>query len=481
MKEKSEDLRSTVKKIITERGLIKKGDLVLVGVSGGPDSLCLLHVLRSLSEDMGFSIEAVHVNHMLRSKESDQDEEYVRSVCRNWGINLSVYRKDVKRLMADKGLSLEAAARKARYDAFDTCAKNLGADRIAVAHNRNDQAETVLMNIMRGSGIEGVSGMRYIRGRIIRPLLDTDRSAIDEYCRSHGLSPRTDSSNFDDTFTRNRVRNRLFPFMKELLCQDPVESISRMAALLREDAEYLESEAARIFDGACEIKHDEGKKKIKLNINALKGSPWALASRTMRKAIQGLVIGLTGIEKKHICDVLELAESGRTGAVIHLPRGIRVKKGYDILVFYLAEEQDKPVKFQKKLNVPGVTLIKEIGLSCETEILTGKDVYSNIKLLPADSLTQFFDYERTGSVIYIRNRHNGDVFMPINSKGRRKLKDYLIDRKVPESERDKIPVVAVGNEIVWITGYNISDKFKVTENTKTVLKVKCSGYCCVPG
>jgi tRNA(Ile)-lysidine synthase len=245
VKRKEEELTGAVKETIIKHGLIRGGDLVLAGVSGGADSLCLLHVLYCLSKSMGFAVEAVHVNHMLRGAESDGDEKFVESICNDWGIKLSVLRRDVRRLKEEEGFSLEEAARYARYEAFEECADNIGADRIAVAHNRNDQAETILMNIMRGTGLDGLTGMDYTRGRIIRPLLDVDRADIEEYCRGRGLIPRTDSSNFDNTLTRNKVRNRLIPFIKELFYLDPVDGISRMAGLLKEDAKHLEKEAAR--------------------------------------------------------------------------------------------------------------------------------------------------------------------------------------------------------------------------------------------
>jgi tRNA(Ile)-lysidine synthase len=463
----------SVRKVIIEHGLIRNGDLVLVGVSGGADSLCLLHVLHGLSRNMGFTVAAVHVNHMLRGAESDMDEEFVRNICCDWRIDLSICKRDVKALAAREGISIEAAAREARYGAFDICMKEKGADRVAVAHNKNDQAETVLMNLVRGSGLEGLTGMDYIRGRIIRPLLNEDRHRIEEYCRENNLFPRTDSSNFDNAYTRNRVRNQLIPLMREVFEADPVESIARMALLLKEDSRCLESEASRIFESSSAREFKDGKTTVKIGINTLIGCPKALSSRLVRMAVGSLKSDVTGLEKKHIDDVLLLARCGKTGSIIQLPQELTVEKGYGELIFCQDRKPGRPARFQEELKIPGVTHIGERGLAYEVELLPADDVYGTISGLQAGSFTQYFDYERLKSGINIRNRRNGDVFMPLNAPGERKLKDYFIDRKVPRAERDLIPLVAVGKEIVWVTGHNISDKFKVTENTKTVLKIKC--------
>ena len=447
--------------------LIENGDKIVTGVSGGPDSVCLLHVLHVLAGKMNIKVFAIHINHMLRGSESDADEAFTREICSKMGINLRSLAFDINEVSRKERISLEEAGRETRYREFQRFADEIGAARIAVAHNKNDQAETILMNLFRGTGLQGLTGMDYIRGRIIRPLLSITRHEIERYCEENSLGYRIDSSNLKGDFTRNRIRLELIPEINKSFGTDLTESINRMALLLRNDNSYLETNAAKAFD-SCLDKFVNGCASLKLK--ELRLLHPALAGRVLRMAVNRVKGDLKGIESKHIEDIAELINMGKTGSSIQLPEGIRAGISYSVLKIYIHKSTAKS-NFEYELGVPGFAYIDEIKVSIEASIESlclNVDKYERIGY---NSLEQFFDYDRIKKGINIRNRRNGDIFAPYRSNGSKKLKEYFIDNKIPQEKRDEIPLITSDNEIVWIIGHKISDKFKVTENTKRVLRL----------
>jgi len=452
---------------IKKHNLIEKGEGVVVGVSGGPDSVCLLHILCSLKDQLALKLYAVHINHMLRGKEAEQDEIYVRELCGKLGVPLFTAAFDVKEISKKEGISAEEAGREIRYSQFRHFASKAGATKIAVAHNKNDQAETILMHIMRGTGLDGLKGMEYMRDGIIRPLLDIERKDIEDYCKVHQLNPRQDSSNLESIYTRNKVRIDLIPCINRLFHVDMVESIHKMCLLIKDDVDFIESSAAMHYERCAE---SDGEGGVRLDLSKLAAFHPAIRKRVVRHAIKEVKGDLKGIESVHIENIISLIKDGRTGSETHLPNGLRAGISYGFLKIHIRCD-DKPFAFSEAIKIPGTTWIQPINSSIESFIENkGANIedYSNIRY---NSLVQFFDYEKLKKGINIRNRREGDIFKPYRSNGTKKLKEYFIDNKIPREERDKIPLVALGNEIVWVIGYKISDKFKVTENTKTVLKL----------
>jgi len=453
---------------INKHHLIENGESVVVGVSGGPDSVCLLHVLYRLREKLHIKLYAVHINHMLRGKESEGDEKYVKELCEKLEIPAHFFSIDVRDLASKKGISLEEAGREARYRKFEEVAEDTGASKIAVAHNRNDQAETVLMNIIRGSGLDGLKGIGYIRGKIIRPLLDVPREDIENYCRRHSLNPRTDSTNLVSIYTRNKIRLDLIPSIDKMFDIDIQDSLWRMSVLLKDDLDYIDENATRLYH---ECLAEKNKDSITIDAGIFQGYHIAIKRRIIRSAIRNLTGNLKGVESVHIEKVLQLWEGGRTGAQVHLPGGLKALKSYNHLIIGTDIDGVAIGPFCREINIPGVTLVPEIGAGVKAFIekkSSGIEQYGNMRY---NSLVQHFDYDILKMGINIRNRKDGDVFKPYKSNGTRKLKEYFIDNKIPRHKRDNIPLIALGNEIVWVVGYKISDKFKVTENTKTVLKL----------
>jgi tRNA(Ile)-lysidine synthase len=469
LRDESKDyLVNRVFNTIKHHDLIQNGDSLVVGISGGPDSVCLIHVLYTIADKLNIKLFAVHINHMLRGRESDEDEQYVRSLCEAINIKLFVESIDIGREASKRGVSLEEAGREARYTVFNRIAREVGATRIAVAHNKNDQAETVLLNMMRGAGLDGLTGMKYIRNNIIRPLLDVEREHIERYCARHSLNPRVDRTNLEDIYTRNKIRLNLIPYINRLMDLDIVGNICRMSSLLRDDACYIDGISREFFNKSI-VRREDG--KIWLDIQKLKACHPAMQRRVLRNALSEVKGDLKGIESVHISSVIDMFSNGRTGSQLHLPSGLRAEVSYGQLSIYLKGSNRKEEKLNISINIPGITNVRQSYAFLEAFVEKREkniEEYGNIRY---NSLVQYFDYDKLKLGINIRNRGPGDVFKPFKSNGTKKLKEYFIDNKVPRDLRDKILLIAKGKEIVWVIGYKISDKFKVTENTKTVLKL----------
>lgn len=453
---------------IKKHKLINTGDTIIVGVSGGPDSICLLDILHSVRAQWDLKLYAVHINHMMRGSESDGDENYVKEFCAGRGIHLFTEAVNVKEISARQGLSLEEAGREARYAQFRKHAEITGASKIAVAHNKNDLAETVLMNIIRGTGLNGLKGIDYRLGSVIRPLLDVERKEIDNYCTGNSLNPRTDSSNTQSIYTRNKIRLELIPFIDGLFQTDITGSVCRMAGIVKEDVDFLDNTALSLYK-ECTIKDGE---EVWLNLDILKGYHIALMRRIIRNAVKAVKGNLKGVESKHMESAVELILKGNTGSVLCLTDNIRMEKSYNILKVYSCKTVEAAHYFEIRLVIPGLTNISVPDSYVEASILEKTDDWIALLKNNQKSFVQFFDYEKLKTGIYIRYRNDGDIFKPFKSKGTKKLKEYFIDNKIPRDSRDKIPLISSGSEIVWIIGHKMSDKFKVTENTKYILKLE---------
>ena len=455
---------------IKQHKLIDEKDVIVIGLSGGPDSVCLLHILTTIRCSMGIEIIAVHVNHMLRGEESDEDETYVKELCDRLEVPLKVFKIDISKISKERGLSLEEAGREERYKLFDLIANSVAANKIAVAHNKNDQAETVLMNIIRGTGLDGLRGMDFSREKIIRPLLGIEREEIEKYCIKHGLNPRTDSSNLECVYTRNRIRLNLIPYIQKLFNIDIVHNINKMSGLLKDDSDYIEHCMNGLLSKSL-AGSENG--EVLLNLKFLNNCHIAAKKRIIRKFIKQVKGNIRGIENIHIENVIDMIENGRVSTELHLPGGIRVSRSYNTLKIYTYSKEPCLVDFSIRINIPGKTIITELGKYIEASVI---DDFSLEELGSANnnnsSTTQFFDYELVCKGINLRRRRVGDIFKPFRSSGTKKLKEYFIDSKIPKEDRDRIPLVTLESEVIWIIGYKISDKFKLTENTKRVLKLE---------
>ncbi len=451
--------------------LIEQEEGVVVGLSGGYDSVCLLHVLNSLSETLQIKLYAVHINHMLRGIEANADEHYAAELCRELGIPFSAIQVDVGAIAKERGISLEEAGRDVRYREFYKYVQTVGAAKIAVAHNRNDQAETVMMHIIRGSATAGLVGMEYKRGIIIRPILDITRAEIENYCREAGLSPRTDSSNLSEEFTRNRVRLGLLPYINENFGINIVDSLCRLSVHAAEDNSFIDQCAYDVFSNViC----NKNMGMIEMKAEKLSALAPAIRNRVFKLALVHVAGSSTGINSIHYRSLSELVIKGRTGAQAELPGGIRAIYSYGILKIIDSGTvlmDDEPIDFHGILDIPGTIWIPELNAEVTATIQSYNHI-DNYLSLGYNPFMQFFDYEMMNKGINIRNRQKGDVFKPLKSNGTKRLKEYFIDSKIPREQRDKMPLLCIGNEVIWVIGDKISDKFRVTENTKSIVKIE---------
>jgi tRNA(Ile)-lysidine synthase len=459
---------------IRSHDLIEQGEKVVAGVSGGPDSVCLLHLLNQLSGVLRFELHAVHVNHMLRAAEAMADENYTVKLCGKMGVRLKIIRVDVAAIAKEKGISLEEAGRTARYEEFSRYAGSIGAAKIAVAHNRNDQAETVMMNILRGTGTAGLAGMDFKRNNIIRPLLNISREEIEKYCSVLGLSPRTDSSNLTHEYTRNKIRLGLLPYIEDYFKIDVIESLNRLSINASTDNSCLLRHSCEAYKNGV-LEKESG--MVGLSIEHLRELDPAIRVRVLKLALNDAAGSCDGIGSVHYDMLTNLVMKGKTGMGAELPGGIRAAVSYGILKIFLEKglettgRRREKTEFSHELEIPGTTVVPCLDAQVRATVENAENV-DIPGVTEYNPLVRFFDYDRLKEGIYIRNRRNGDIFKPFRSAGTKKLKEFFIDNKIPREQRDMIPLICKGNEVVWVIGHKTSDKFKLTENTKSVLKIE---------
>lgn len=455
-----------VERYIRDNKLLENGDKVLVAVSGGPDSICLLHMLNCIKDKFGIKISVAHINHLLREDEAFRDEEYVESTCEKMGIKCYIKRIDIKLLAQKRGISIEMAGREGRYEFFDEIMKDKKYTKVAVAHNANDQAETILMRIMRGTGIEGLTGIKPIRdGFLIRPILSLSRGEIEEYCSKENLNPRIDLSNMERDYSRNRVRLDIIPYMKEYFNSDVIGTINRVASSLSIDNDFIEEQVTEVYDKVCESYLN----KIHIKSEILEYH-LAIQTRVVKKALMELSKTYRNFEMKHIINVIDLAKK-KINTKNDLPNGVFVLIEYGEIYLKLKDKGEGIKKEVRSLVIEkGEILNSEYNYSnyfIQFKIIDNKN---NIEFSNND-LIKYFDYDKIEESILIRSRKNGDKIKPLGLKGSKKLKDIFIDLKVPKEERDDIPLVCSGNDILWIVGHKVSEDFKVEKRTKRILEI----------
>ena len=453
---------------------LQSGTVVVTGVSGGADSVCLLHVLKQLAKEISFSITAVHVNHMLRGCEADKDESFVSALCDEWEIPIRIFREDVKALSEKERISIEEAGRLVRYDCFQRVLQETCGNHIAVAHHAQDQAETIFLNLLRGSGLDGLCGMEQIQGHIIRPFLTMNKDEIYEYIERNGLLYRTDSSNLENSYARNTIRNSVFPQIKKETGISIVSSLLRASQLLRTDRDYLSQMALSCFD---KIKISEESETIILNRKEFLDLHQAMAARVLRIA-WGKITGSTkGLEAKHVDMTFGIARKKNSGKSIDMPGGIRVKTDYNRLII-TKKETSTALPFNMDVHIPCIDepVLDKFRI---TAMVYSKEEYikafGDTSKQPEKSLVQLFDYNKIKRGINIRNRLPGDVFFPFGSPGKKKLKDFFIDEKISKVKRDELPLLVDGEGIIWVIGKRTAEDYKISKDTEAIIYVKITG------
>ena len=452
-----------VKKYIEKNNMINQGDRIVLGVSGGADSVCLLEILSELKQEYNMELYVVHVHHGIRGSEADADERYVSSLCESMGVWYRRYEYDIPGMAQKRGMSEEEMGRDMRYKTFNMVLDEVGASKIAVAHNADDCVETILHNMCRGTGIKGMCGIPPVRGNIIRPVMCLGRNEIEKYLNDRKIEYRTDSTNLKTDYTRNKIRLELIPYMKRNINPVSGEHILRLSEQLSQIEEYMEQQTEDAFERAAH-KTDGG---ISIDINEFMKCHVTLQSGIVRLAIKSVAGKLKDITSENVEDVMMLMSRG-TGKSVNLPYNIICTNVYDRCEIRKDNGNNiNGIKEKEKVivNVPGEYILKsgdKFILSLENSLNFKEKMY-----------TKWFDYDKIKNALQIRFRENGD-FLEVAKGGHKKLKSYFIDEKVPREQRDSIPLLADGQHILWVTGYRISEAYKITEDTRNVLKVQ---YC----
>lgn len=444
---------------IEKYNMITKGDRVLVGVSGGADSMALLHILKRLRHELGIEIYVAHINHGLRGEDADADAAYVEDICIEWGIPFFLKKACVSELAKEWRLSEEEAGRRVRFSFFDEVLRQIDGNKIALAHHRDDQVETIIHNIIRGTGMEGLRGIKPIRdNKIIRPLIEVDRVSIEEYLAMENIPYRHDHTNDCTIYTRNKIRHELIPYIEENFNPNFKESIIRMTEIIGDEDEFLSDYVNELIDKNIAVKSD----KVFIPLDFLTSCHVAVKRRIVRTCIDYLCGSVINIGQKHIDSILDVCNSN-TGTSITLPLELTVYRDYNAILLIKGVDKKK-VEFNLELKVPGLTVIDEISMEIQTRYVDRFEF--------KDPYCVYIDGDRISNSLRIRNRLKGDRFRPLGMKGSKKLKDFFIDEKIPKYMRDNIPLVVDGNTIVWVVGYQISDDYKITDKTKNIIELR---------
>lgn len=463
--------------------MIEAGMRVIAGVSGGADSVCLLLALCRYREQVPFDITVVHVEHGIRGKESLEDAAFVKKLCEERGVPFRMEQVQAEQAARQRKMTVEEAGRALRYEVFERLRSELGANRIAVAHHMGDQAETVLWNLVRGSGVKGLGGIRPVRGAIIRPMLFLERSEIEEILNREGVSWRTDRTNLEPDYTRNRIRLQILPALERELNPGAVRHISEAALRMRKMQEYLDGETDRAAV-RC-IREDRG--EVFLSLPLFRGYPELIRQELLKRCLilcrRGK--GLKDVGAVHLDALMALAEMD-CGKEYHLPGEIRaVREGTALRFHRKGRErisQDEPFG-EVPFSIPGTLRVGKY--LAHGEILENSPELmaavcrpqsagcgADRKNIEEKKYTKCMSYDTIYSNVCFRTRRPGDYLVVNQQGGRKKLKDYMIDEKIPKDQRDHVLLLASGSHILWIVGWRISEAVKVRQETRYILKIQ---------
>lgn len=490
-------------RFILRHAMIENSETVLVAVSGGADSLALLYGLHALRSYLNCQLHVVHLNHCLRP-DADADANLVREHAAHLELSCTIQHAEVPRLVKQWKVSVEAAARRARYQFYEEVCTQMGATKVALGHHQGDTAETVLMNLIRGSGSTGLKGIAPVRDlrffgaackpklaiKVIRPLAGFTRQQIETFLTSKGLVPLHDSTNTDMRYFRNRIRHELMPRLESDYNPNIKVGLSRTADVLGAESEYLDTVAREAFE-TCRIPDPDAVKVLATSgsvvLDRVKFRQFHIAvqRRVLRQSFFEMLADMEDLYFTHCEVMLTLIEGDTPNAVLALPSGLRFRRAYQHLIFEVNASSRSPLpveteSFAYPLAVPGTAFITALNAEITTKL---GDVQSHrMHTLPDGRFEAIFDYEKLRRAfaefssktfsLTVRNRRDGDRFQPYGMRGTKKIKNFLIDTKVPRYERDRIPLLVCGDEILWIVGYTTSEPFKIQPGTRQYLYLR---------
>ena len=461
-------IEKRVLSFIREQNMFAEGEPVILGVSGGADSVCLLVVLHALAKELGIRLHVAHVNHGVRA-EAGEDAAYVEQLCAERNIPFYLKNVDMNGLAAEQKCSPEEAGRNARYSFFEELAEQTGARKIAVAHHMGDCSETMLFNLFRGSGLSGLSGIRPVRENVVRPLLCLERKEIEEYLGQQGISYCHDRTNDGDDYTRNRIRHHILSYAEEEIVAGATRNIYEAARQIDQTRDFVEQQVESAWREVL-LRQEE---RIELSVPGMRQLHPVLQKGILRKGVGLLAKGCKDITREHIESLLTLVEQPGSRK-IYLPYGLRGERSYEKLLLYIEKEKSGVPKETeldiRKLKVEPLKVPTAEGM---LEICVFS--YSgNLRDIPQNKYTKWFDYDKIKGNLKIRTRLDGDYFSvkKDDGLGRKKLKDYLMDEKVPRQQRDEILLIAEDSHVLWLMSYRISEYYKVEGCTKNILQIR---------
>jgi tRNA(Ile)-lysidine synthase len=467
----------TVEKTIATYGMLKPKDSVVIGVSGGPDSVALLYALFLIAPRYFLKLGVAHLNHCLRQNDSDKDAQFVEVLSKKYDLPCYTHKEDVQKYRIENKLSLEEAARRVRYAFLNNVADTMQYNKIAVGHHSDDNAELILMNLFRGSGTQGLSGIPPVRGRkIIRPLIKLNRSEIMDFLIQNKLEYISDASNTDTKYFRNRVRHDLIPLLKTTYNPKISETLNRLSSIIRSEEEWIDNVVHPFFDKTV---LDVQENYIILSVSILNQYHPALQRRIIRMTIEKIKGDLRRIRFVHINSVIGLLGKSSAYGKADLPDRIRIQRDQNALYVFndksLLRDISKKINhsetftFEYQVEKPDSVRIREIGATIKfTEMRIEKvSDYRN-----TGQHISFFDKDSLSFPMVIRNFRPGDTFEPLGAGGTQKLKKFFIDKKVPRGERIRCPLLLSRGKIIWVVGHRIDESVKVMPSTRNVLKVE---------
>ena len=445
-----------VRDAIQKNKLICPKEHIVVGVSGGADSMCLLHILKCLQDEYKLQLTVAHINHGMRI-EAKEDAEFVNQICKNWDIPYKEHQCNIVQIAKDKKCSEEEAGRNERYWFFEEIRKTSGADKIAVAHTMNDQAETLLMRLIRGSGMTGLGAIMAKRDFIVRPLLTVSREEVEAYCHQHDIGFKEDQTNKTDVYTRNRLRRHVLPMLKKDFNPKVVEAVAQAAFQLQEAEQYLALQTQTAYQSV--VMGD--KKGYRIQIEPFLTYHPVIQGRILRMVIDHHMGSLKDINYTNINDILGLFYK-QSGKMIHIgKKTVAIREhGY---VRIIKEENKSSFSFNLEI---GTNEIVQCNKKVEVRVYDD----SKSKQRHENAYTKNIDYDKMSGNLQIRNRQAGDRILL--KGGSKKLKDFFIDEKIPRSCRDDVLLIADHKNIIWVVGYRLSEAYYITDKTKRILQIQ---------
>lgn len=463
---KDDGFLSAVEAAIGHYHMLAQGDSVLVGVSGGPDSVALLHSLVAIAPKWSLRLVVAHLNHKLRGSIADEEAAFVSQIAGSLGLPCEIASRDVAEYGTRNRLSVQEAARTVRYAFYDDAAAKYSADKIALGHQADDNVESILIHLLRGTGPLGLAGIPPVRdGRIIRPLIDVTREQVLAYLERQGLEHVTDPSNLDVDYLRNRIRHQLLPLLKEEYNPNMVDTLNRLGSILRDEEDFWDLTVSRVFQ---ELSGKPTPHGMTLPVNRLSDLHPALLRRVLRHAVLSVKGDLKRIGHVHVEAVVQLIVGPSPSGHLDLPDGIAVSRDGEVVSF-LSEPPEEVAGFEH--DIPGIqtTPIPEIGTALKLLTCDSSEV-SDPRTYPLT--TALFDMEAITFPLKVRSFKEGDRFNPLGMSGSQKVKTFFINQKVARSERLRCPILLSKGHIIWVGGYRIDDSVKITDKTRKILKAE---------